>query len=815
MTTVLPKSAQVVVLGGGVVGCSVAYHLTKVGISDVVVLERKKLTSGTTWHAAGLVGQLRGSQNMTKLAKYTAELYGGLEEETGQATGFKQHGSISIATTEGRFEELKRMASMAKVFDLEVNVLAPQAVAERYPLINTDDVVGAIQIPSDGQTNPVDVTQALAKGARNGGARVFEDTKVTSIHRDGRKITGVSTEHGDIEADIVVICGGMWSREIAASIGVHVPLHACEHYYIVTEPIAELPAQLPVLRDYDACAYYKEDAGKILLGAFEPQAKPWGMDGIPDSFCFDELPDDFEHFQPILEMAMARMPLLKETGIQTFFCGPESFTPDVRYHLGEAPNVDGCFVAAGLNSIGIQSAGGIGKVLAQWIRDGYPSMDLWEVDVRRNLPFQTNRSYLHDRVTESLGLLYAMHWPFRQFESGRGVRRSPFYDRLVAAGACHGSAFGWERPNWYAPKGVPAVYEYSYGRQNWFEHSATEHHAVRNTVGLFDQSSFAKFRLRGRYAMRALNRICANDIDVATGRIVYTQWLNDRGGIEADLTITRLAADDYRIITSGETEVRDFSYLERNIGDSADVFLYNETSSLAVLSVMGPRSRELLQSLTPDDLSHRAFPFATSREIELAFTRVRASRITYVGELGFELYVPTEFALGVYEKLTEQGELFGLIHCGYHALNSLRIEKAYRHWGHDIADEDSPLEAGLMFVVKPDKAGGFIGRDALLQQLDRGRTRALVQFQLKDPTPLLYHNEPIYRDQEIVGYITSGMYGYTLGGAIGLGYVAVTSSMTDENILSANYEIEVAGQLVPAIASLRPLYDPDNARIRA
>lgn len=815
MTTVLPKSAQVVVLGGGVVGCSVAYHLTKVGISDVVVLERKKLTSGTTWHAAGLVGQLRGSQNMTKLAKYTAELYGGLEEETGQATGFKQHGSISIATTEGRFEELKRMASMAKVFDLEVNVLAPQAVAERYPLINTDDVVGAIQIPSDGQTNPVDVTQALAKGARNGGARVFEDTKVTSIHRDGRKITGVSTEHGDIEADIVVICGGMWSREIAASIGVHVPLHACEHYYIVTEPIAELPAQLPVLRDYDACAYYKEDAGKILLGAFEPQAKPWGMDGIPDSFCFDELPDDFEHFQPILEMAMARMPLLKETGIQTFFCGPESFTPDVRYHLGEAPNVDGCFVAAGLNSIGIQSAGGIGKVLAQWIRDGYPSMDLWEVDVRRSLPFQTNRSYLHDRVTESLGLLYAMHWPFRQFESGRGVRRSPFYDRLVAAGACHGSAFGWERPNWYAPKGVPAVYEYSYGRQNWFGHSASEHHAVRNTVGLFDQSSFAKFRLRGRDAMRALNRICANDIDVATGRIVYTQWLNDRGGIEADLTITRLAEDDYRIVTSGETEVRDFSYLERNIGDSADVFLYNETSSLAVLSVMGPRSRELLQSLTPDDLSHRAFPFATSREIELAFTRVHASRITYVGELGFELYVPTEFALGVYEKLTEQGKLFGLTHCGYHALNSLRIEKAYRHWGHDIADEDSPLEAGLMFVVKPDKAGGFIGRDALLQQLDRGRTRALVQFQLKDPTPLLYHNEPIYRDQEIVGYITSGMYGHTLGGAIGLGYVAVTSSMTDENILSANYEIEVAGQLVPAIASLRPLYDPDNARIRA
>ena len=815
MKSELPKSAQVVVLGGGIVGCSVAYHLTKVGISDVVVLERKKLTSGTTWHAAGLVGQLRGSQNMTKLAKYTAELYRALEAETGQATGFKQHGSISIATSAGRFEELKRMASMAKVFDLEVNVLSQESVAERYPLIKTDDVVGAIHIPSDGQTNPVDVTQALAKGARNGGAKIFEDTKVTSIHRDGRRITGVSTERGDIEADVVVICGGMWSRDIAASIGVHVPLHACEHYYIVTEPIPDLPKNLPVLRDYDACAYYKEDAGKILLGAFEPHAKPWGMDGISESFCFDELPDDFEHFEPILEMAMERMPLLRDTGIQTFFCGPESFTPDVRYHLGEAPNVDGCFVAAGLNSIGIQSAGGIGKVLAEWIRDGYPSMDLWEVDVRRNLPFQTNRSYLHDRVSESLGLLYAMHWPFRQFESGRGVRRSPFYDRLVAAGACHGSAFGWERPNWYAPKGVEPLYEYSYGRQNWFEHSATEHRAVRDNVGLFDQSSFAKFRLQGRDAMRALNRICANDIDVAVGRVVYTQWLNGRAGIEADLTITRLAEDDFRIVTSGETEVRDFSYLERNIDGSAHAHLYNETSALAVLSVTGPRSRALLQSLSPDDLSHTAFPFATSREIELGYTRVRASRITYVGELGFELYIPTEFALGVYEKLIEQGSSFGLVHCGYHALNSLRIEKAYRHWGHDIADEDSPLEAGLMFVVKLDKAGGFIGRDALMRQMERGRERALVQFQLKDSEPLLYHNEPIWRDQSIVGYITSGMYGHTLGAAVGLGYVSAPTGSSAEDILSSTYDIEVAGKRIPAIASFRPLYDPGNAKIRA
>ncbi|MFT4582505.1 MAG: glycine cleavage system aminomethyltransferase T/glycine [Gammaproteobacteria bacterium] len=814
MTTSLPEKAKVIIVGGGVVGCSVAYHLTKIGISDVVLLERKQLTSGTTWHAAGLVGQLRGSRNMTLLAKYTAELYRSLEAETGQATGFKQNGSISLATTEGRFEELKRMASMAKVFELEVNVLDPGDVSERYPLINTDDVVGAIHIPSDGQTNPVDVTQALAKGARAGGAKIFENTKVTAIHHESGHVTGVSTPAGDIRADVVVICGGMWSRDMAAAIGVDIPLHACEHFYIVTEPIEGLPRDLPVLRDYDACAYFKEDAGKILLGAFEPQSKPWGMNGIPETFCFDELPHDFEHFQPILEMAMQRMPLLKDAGIQTFFCGPESFTPDVRYHLGAAPNMQGCFVAAGLNSIGIQSAGGIGKVLAQWISDGYPPMDLWEVDVRRNLPFQTNRRYLRDRVGESLGLLYAMHWPHRQFATARGVRRSPLFDRLVTNGACHGSAFGWERPNWFAPPGVTPSYEYSYARQNWFEYSAAEHHAVRNNVALFDQSSFAKFRLSGPDAMGELNRICANDVDVPVGRIVYTQWLNERAGIEADLTITRVAANEFMIVTSGETEVRDFSYLQGRLLERANVHLHNETSALAVISVMGPRSREFLQSICTDDLSNQAFPFGTSREIELAYARVRASRITYVGELGFELYIPTEFTLGVYESLVEAGAKFDLVHAGYHALNSLRIEKAYRHWGHDIADEDSPLEAGLMFVVRLEKPGGFIGRDALISKIEKGRDRALVQFLLDDPEPMLYHNEPIWRDDEIVGFITSGMYGHTLGGAVGLGYVSGPAGMSNEFVLAGRYEIEVAGKRVPATASLKPLYDASSSRVR-
>ena len=806
----LPQGATVVVIGGGVVGCSVTYHLAHAGITDTVLLERRQLTSGTTWHAAGLVGQLRGSQNMTKLAKYTAELYAGLEAETGQATGFRQHGSISIATTSGRFEELKRMASMAKVFDLPVTVLDRDAVAERYPLITVDDVRGGIAIPSDGQINPVDVTQALARGARKLGARIFEHTNVTAVHRDGRRITGVSTDAGDIAADIVVLCGGMWTRELAAGIGVHVPLHACEHFYIVTEPIADLPRDLPVLRDYDGCAYYKEDAGKILLGAFEPTAKPWGMDGIPEAFCFDQLPDDIEHFEPILEAAMRRMPVLRDVGIQTFFCGPESFTPDVRYHLGPAPELDGCFVAAGLNSIGIQSAGGIGRVLAAWIRDGHAPMDLWEVDIRRNLPFQTNRRYLRERVSESLGLLYAMHWPYRQFETARGVRRSPFHDRLVAAGAVHGAAFGWERPNWFAPAGVEPRDTYSYGRANWFEHAGAEHRAVREDVAMFDQTSFAQFRLSGADAMRQLNRICANDIDVAPGRIVYTQWLNERAGIEADLTVTRLAENDFRIITSGETEVRDFDYLTRHLDRDARVHLVNETSACAVLSVMGPRSREVLQALTPDDLSHAAFPFATSRDIELGYTRVRASRITYVGELGFELTIATEFALGIYEILAAQG----IRHAGYHALNSLRLEKAYRHWGHDIGDEDTPFDAGLMFVVRPDKAGGFIGRDALLRQVEGGRRRALVQFRLLDPTPLLYHNEPVFRDGALVGYITSGMYGYTLGGAVGLGYVADPDGIDDAWLAAGQFEVEVAGTRWPACASLTPLYDPDNRRVR-
>ncbi|MEY3702639.1 MAG: hypothetical protein RLZZ561_259 [Pseudomonadota bacterium] len=810
----LPKKARVVIVGGGVIGCSIAYHLTKIGWDDVVLLERKQLTSGTTWHAAGLVGQLRPSINMTKLAKYTGELYRGLEAETGQATGYRQCGSISMATNAERFEELKRSASMAKVFDLPVHVVTPEEIKELAHIVNVDDVVGGIHIPSDGYANAVDITQALAKGARTGGAQIFENTKVTKIRHNGERVTGVDTDEGSIDADYVVICGGMWTRDLAASIGVAAPLHACEHYYVLFEGVEGIDPSLPVLRDYDYCGYYKYDAGKLLVGAFEPNARPWGMDGISEDFCFDEIAGSFEHFEPLLMDAMRRVPALEKAGIQKFFCGPESFTPDVRYHLGESAELKGCFVAAGLNSIGLQSAGGVGKVMADWIRDGIPPADLWTVDIRRNMPFQINRKYLRERVTESLGLLYATHYPFKQYETARGVRRSAIHDRLVAAGACHGEAFGWERPNWYGAPGSTPKYEYSYGRQNWFEANAEECKAVREAVGLFDQSSFAKFRLEGRDACAVLNRVCANDVDVAPGKLIYTQWLNDKGGIEADLTVTRLSQTAYLIVTGAETEVKDFNWLSRHIPGDAHAILTNVSSAMGVISIMGPNARALLQSICPNDLSHEAFPFATSQEIELGYAIVRASRITYVGELGWELYIPTEFMTGVYDEIVAAGAAFGLKHCGYHALNALRMEKAYRHWGHDITDEDTPLEAGLGFAVKMDKPGGFIGREALVKQKEEGLKQKLVQFLLKSPEPMLYHNEPIWQGDRIAGYIRSGMYAHTLGASCGLGYVTAADGGVVGPIGADDYEIEIAGVRYPVTASLKPLYDPSNARIK-
>jgi 4-methylaminobutanoate oxidase (formaldehyde-forming) len=814
----LPNRASVVIVGGGIVGCSLAYHLTLRGCTDVVLLERKQLTCGTTWHAAGLVGQLRATYNLTRLAQYTANLYASLEQETGQATGFRQTGSIAVATHAARMEELLRGASMAKCFGLEVQTLSPSEIAAMWPGMHTGDVVGGVFLPKDGRCNPIDTTQALAKGARMRGAKIFENTPVEKIMIENGKAVGVRAAGWEIRADMVVNCAGMWAHELGVQTGTTVPLHAAEHFYIVTEPIAGLHSNLPVFRDPDGCAYFKEDAGKLLVGWFEPVAKPWGMQGIPESFSFDALPDDLEHIEPLLNSAMERFPALAKTGINLFFNGPESFTPDDRYLLGETPEVRNLFVAAGFNSIGIQSAGGAGKVLADWMLDGHPPMDLWDVDIRRCMPFQRNKTYLRDRTVETLGLLYDMHWPFRQPVTARGVRQSILHDRLKAQGACFGETAGWERANWFAPTGVKAEYVYSYGRQNWFDHSAAEHNAVRNGVGMFDQSSFAKFLVQGPDAEGVLNHISANEVAVPVGKMVYTQWLNERGGIEADLTITRESRDCFMVVTAAATQTRDFAWLQRHIPQNARVIATDVSSSMAVLSVMGPKSREMLQGLTHSDLSNAAFPFGTSQIIDLGYARVRASRITYVGELGWELYIPTEFAPGVFDVLMEAGKAFDLKLCGYHALNSLRMEKGYRHWGHDISDEDSPLQGGLGFAVAMNKLGGFIGKDALQKQKAAGLTRKLVQFALQDASKLLYHNEPIYRDGAIVGRISSGMFGHALGQSLGMGYVEFGSAAgagDAAQLLSGKYEIEVAGVRVGATPSLIPFYDPKSLRIKS
>ncbi len=807
--------ADVVIIGGGIVGCSVAYHLAKRGCRDVLLLERRQLTCGTTWHAAGLVGQLRATYNLTRLAQYTTQLYEGLERETGQATGFRQVGSIAVAASEARFEELKRGASMARCFGLEVQILTPGAAQERWPLLATDDLVGAIFLPRDGRTNPVDTTQALARGARQGGVHIAENVKVTGIRSTHGRVTGVATDAGEVRADVVVNCAGMWAREVGGWADVTVPLHAAEHFYIVTQPLPGLAPDLPVLRDADACSYFKEDTGKLLVGWFEPQAKPWGEGGIPESFAFEQLPADLAHIEPLFAGAMRRVPALETTGVQVFFNGPESFTPDDRYLLGEAPELRGLYVAAGFNSIGIQSAGGAGKVLADWIIDGHPPIDLWDVDIRRCAPFQRNKRYLRERTVESLGLLYAMHWPFRQAETARGVRKSALHDRLAAAGACFGEVAGFERATWFAAAGTEARYEYSYGRQNWFEQSAAEHRAVREQVGLFDQSSFAKFVLKGPDAVSVLGRICANDVDVPAGKIVYTQWLNERGGIEADVTVTREAQDSFLIITSCATQTRDFAWLTRSIPADARAQALDVSSAYAVLGLMGPLSRELLATLTDADLSTAAFPFAASQVIDLGYARVRASRMTYVGELGYELYVPTEFVQSVYDVIVAAGAPFGLRLAGYHALNSLRIEKAYRHWGHDIGDEDTPLEAGLEFAVAWNKPAGFVGLEALTRQRASGVRRRLVAVALERTDRLLYHNEPIWRDGELIGRLSSGMFGHTIGAPLGLGYLANGgAAVSAEWIAAGRYEVEVAAERIPARVSLRPFYDPASARIK-
>ena len=806
-----PTHARAVVIGGGAVGCSVAYHLALQGWRDVVLLERNQLTSGTTWHAAGLIGQLRATANMTKLAKYSADLYAGLEADTGLSTGFRRTGSISLALTEERFAELKRQASMARAFGIAVDVITPGEAKSRYPLVNDAGVVGGLWIESDGKADPANIALALAKGARQRGVRIIEGVKVTGITSAGGVATGVVTEHGTIAADYVVNCAGLWGREVGLMAGVHVPLQACEHFYVLTAGIPGLPRDLPTLRVPDECAYYKEDAGRMMLGFFEPAAKPWAVDGIPEDAAFTTLPDDWDHLAPLIEQATRRMPIFAEHGIHTFFNGPESFTPDVRYLLGEAPELRNFYVAAGFNSVGIQSAGGAGRVLAEWMEQGAPTMDLGDVDIRRMQRFQNNRRYLAARVKESLGLLYADHFPHRQYATARDVRHSPFHERWVARGACFAEAAGWERPGWFQPSGAPE-YDYSWGRPAWFAHTAAEHLATRTGAGVFDMSPFAKFRVLGRDAEAVLQRICANDVAVPVGRCVYTQWLNPRGGIEADLTVTRLAVEEFLVVTSGAAAVRDLAWLNRHIPAGAHCVAVDVTAGEACLAVMGPHARAALQPHTPADLSNAAFPFGTAQTIEFGMATLRAHRITYVGELGWELYVAADMARHVFDTLMQPG---GITPCGIHAMDSLRLEKAYRHYGHDISDADHVLDAGLGFAVKTTKPEGrfgpFIGRAAVLQRRQEGVTRRLVQFLLRDPEPLLFHNEPVLRDGVMVGHLTSGGYGHHLGGAIGLGYMPCTSPA---DLAAGHWEIEVEGKRVAATASLRPLYDPDSLRIR-
>ena len=809
----VPKTARAVIIGGGISGCSVAYHLAKAGWSDIVLLERKQLTCGTTWHAAGLIGQLRGSANMTRLAKYSADLYVKLAAETGVETGMRQVGSISVALTHERHEELLRQATVARIFDVEVHEISPAEVKAMYPHLNVADVVGAVALPLDGQCDPGNIALALAKGARMRGAKIIEGVKVTGVTEAGRRVTGVDYEvggaRGHIAADVVINCGGMWGRDLAAQSGVTLPLHACEHFYLVTEPIDGI-GHLPVLRVPDECAYYKSDAGKMMLGAFEPKAKPWGMAGISEDFCFDTLPEDFDHFQPILEAAMNRIPLFKTAGIHTFFNGPESFTPDDRYYLGEAPELGGYWIAAGYNSVGIVSSGGAGMALAHWITTGEAPFDLWEVDLRRAQPFQRNRRYLRERVSETLGLLYADHFPYRQPETSRGVRRSPLHEALKARGAVFGEMAGWERANWVARPGQEREYRYSWKRQNWFDNNRAEHMAVRNGIGLFDMTSFGKIRVEGRDACAFLNRVCGNEVDVPVGRIVYTQMLNPRGGIESDLTVTRLSETAYLMVVPGATLQRDLAWLRRHVGDAFAV-ITDVTAAEAVLCVMGPKSRDLLAAVSPNDFSNAAHPFGTAREIEIGIGLARAHRVTYVGELGWELYVSTDQACHVFEALIEADP--GVTLCGLHTLDSCRIEKAYRHWGHDITDEDHVLEAGLGFAVKTGKAD-FIGREAVLRVADAGLARRLVQFRLTDPEPLIFHNEAVVRDGVIVGPVTSGSYGHYLGGAVGMGYVPCLGQ-SEAEVLGSRYEIEIAGRRHAAVASLVAMHDPKSARVRA
>lgn len=816
MAKQLPSHAQVVIIGGGIHGCSVAYHLAKEGWNDVVLLERKQLTSGTTWHAAGLVGQLQGSHSTTAFAKYGIELLEEIEAETGQNPGYRRSGSISIAVNDERYAELKRKADFARLFGIEAHAMSTAEISERWPLMNPEGVLGGIYMPSDGSANPIDLTTALAKGARKYGASIFEHVKVDEVLVEGGKVRGVRTDQGTITADFVVNCGGMWARDLGRQNDVGVPIHACEHYYLVTESIPDLPSDLPVLRSYCDGTYWKEDAGKLLFGFAHFQAKPWATKGISEDFCFDSLPFVEDDVMEVLELAMNRVPLLQETGIRTFFNGPESYSYDGRFTLGPAPDIDGYFVLAGVNSTGIQSGPGAGKALADWIMKGHAPMDLSEMDPARCEEFQARDPYLQERCPETLVLTYAMHWPNRQRETLRNLRRTPFHHALKARGACFAELQGWERPGWFATEGMTPEYEYSFGRQNWFDCAMAEQKAAREAVAMIDYSMLGKLMVEGADAEAFLQRVCTNDMAMPVGRVAYTLMLNERGGIESDVTVARHGDNSYMVMSSISHTRRDYLHLRRNIAAGEDVRLRDTTSAFGVLGLMGPKSRDVLAEVSGIDLSNAAFPFNSLQSFHIGHAKVTAQRLSYSGELGWEIFVTPDFAEHVFEVLEAAGQKHGLRLIGGEALNALRLEKGFLHWGHDMAYTEAPHQIGLGFVCKPNKAIPFIGRDAYLARKAENKGPFLCFVKLDDPAPLLHHNEPLLRDGNVAGYVTAGAYGNTVGSAVGLCFLSLPDGATSKQYLAnGTYTVLVEGQESPATVSLAPFYDPKSQRMLA
>ncbi|MEW6431990.1 MAG: FAD-dependent oxidoreductase [Myxococcota bacterium] len=814
---VVPKHARVVVIGGGVIGCSVAYHLAHLGVKDVVLLERDRVTSGTTWHAAGLMVTFGStSETSTELRKYTRDLYARLEAETGQATGFKPVGFIEVASDRDRLEEYRRVSAFNRYCGVDVHELSPAQVKELFPIARVDDVLAGFYVKEDGRVDPVDVTMALSKGAKLKGATILEGVAVTDVVSQRGVVTGVKTTHGDVTCEVVVNCAGMWARQLGAKSGVTIPLQAAEHYYLITERIPGIDRAWPVLEDPGCHGYYREEGGGLMIGLFEPKCAPWKIEGVPEDFSFGEITPDWDRMAPYLERAMSRVPISQQAGLKKFFCGPESFTPDLRPCVGEAPELKNYFVAAGLNSIGILTGGGIGRVLAHWIVHGRPDVDVTGMHVDRLHPYQATPEYRRTRTVESLGMVYQCHYPFRSMSTARGAKKAPFHDRLAARGAFFKDVSGWEGADWYSPDGTaPTQDELTWGRPTWFKHWQAEHEAVRNGVILMDMSFMSKFRVEGRDAGRLLNRISANNVDGAPGVITYTQWLNEGGTLEADLTVTKFDDERYWVVASDTAHRHVETHLKRHLGD-AHAFVSDVTSAFAQLNVQGPKSRALLQSVTTADLSNEAFPFRTAREIDIGFARVLCVRITYLGELGYELYVPTEQAVHVYDRLVEAGAAFGLRHAGLKALSSCRMEKGYRDYGHDIDNTDSVLEAGLGFAVDLEKPGGFIGKDAVLALKARGPlTRRLLQVLVKDPEPLMFHAEIVRRNGKPVGYVRAASYGHTLGGAVGLAMIDAGQPLDQAWIDAGTWDVEIAGKRYPAMASLKPLYDPEMKRVKA